>query len=72
MKLNLCLAAFLLIPALILMPVISLVLHEVDGCLAMLARIVLKLIVLSSLITVAVLIIKHFPSSSKGSSLRRK
>ena len=76
MKLNVSFAAFLLIPAVVLMPVISLVLHEVDGCLAMLARIAWKLILLSTLVSVAVCLFKHrhkhFPSSSKGSSRRRK
>ena len=72
LKTNCCLGALLFIPAIFLMPAISLVLWQVDGCLAMLARIVLKLIVLSILISVAVLAIKHFPSSSKGSSRRRK
>ena len=75
-KLNVCIAAFLLIPAIVLRPAITLVLHEVDGCLAMLARIVLKLILLSILLSVAVCFIrhrkKHFPSSSPRSSGRRK
>ena len=72
MKLNLCLAAFLLIPAVVLMPIIGLVLHEVDGWLSMLVIIFLKLIGLSILGFVAVQVTKHFPSSSKGSSRRRK
>lgn len=72
MKLNICLAAFLFIPAIVMMPIIGLILGEVDGCLAMLAKIVLKLILLSILITVAALAINHFPSSSSSSSRRRK
>ena len=74
-RLNVCVAAFLLIPAVVLMPIIGLVLHEVDGCLAMLARIAWKLILLSILIFVAVCVFKHrqkqFRSSSKGSSNTR-
>jgi hypothetical protein len=77
--LNVRLAAFLLIRAILLMPVISLVLHEVDGWLSVLLSIVLKVMLMSVLVTVAVLAIgcfrhrlKHFPSSSQGSSRRRK
>ena len=54
MKLNVCLAAFLLIPAIVLMPIIGLVLHEVDGWLSMLLSIAWKLIVLSILVSVVV------------------
>ena len=76
MKLNVCLAAFLLIPAVVLMPIISLVLHEVDGWLSTLTRIAWKLIVLSILVSVVVCVLKHrqkhFPSSSPRSSGRRK
>ena len=47
-KLNVILAAFLLvIPAVILMPVVSLVLHEVDGVVTIVTDIVLKLILLT-------------------------
>ena len=72
MKLNVCLAAFLVIPAVLLMPIISLVLHEVDNWLSMLLSITRKVILLSILVSVAILARKHFPSSSKGSSRRRK
>ena len=71
-RLNLCLSAFLLIPAVLLIPVISFVLREVDGWLSVLLSIVLKLIVLGILIFMVRTAIKHFPSSSKGSSRRRK
>ncbi len=72
LKSNVCVAAWLVIPAVVLMPVISLVLHEVDGWLSMLMSIILKLMALSIFVTMAVLATKHFPSSSKGSSRRRK
>ena len=72
LKINFRLAAFLIVPAVVLMPVIGLVLHEVDGCLAMLARIAWKLILLSVLVFVIVMVTKHFPSSSRGSSNPRR
>ncbi len=72
LKINGCLCAWLFIPAIVLMPIVSLVLHEVDGMVTVVTNIVLKLFVLSILISVAVLAIKHFPSSSQGSSRRRK
>ena len=76
MKQNILLAAFLLIPAVLLMPVISLVLHEVEGWLSTLLSIVWKLILLSIIAFVAVCVVKHrqkhFPSSSSRSSGRRK
>ena len=72
LKINLCLWAWLFIPAVVLMPVISLVLHEVDGWLSALLSIAWKLVVLGILSTVAIVAIKRFPSSSKGSSRRRK
>ena len=75
-KLNVCLATFTLIPAVILMPIISLVLHEVDEWLFLLLSIAWKLILLSTLISVVVFVLKHrhkhFPSSSPRSSGRRK
>lgn len=71
-KINLCLWAWLLIPAIFLMPVVSVILHELDASLSVLVSIVLKLILLSVLISVAMLVIKHFPSSSSRSSGRRK
>ena len=71
-KINVCVAAWLVIPAVILMPVISLVLYEVDGWLSMLLSIVLKVILLIAVVTVAMFAIKHFPSSSPGSSRKRK
>ena len=71
-KVNVFVAAFLLIPAAFLMPVISLILHEVDGWLSLLLSIALKVILLTALVSVVVLVIKHFPSSSPGSSRRRK
>ena len=76
MKLNISLAAFLFIPSAFVMPVVSLFLHEVDGWLSMLVGIAWKLILLSTIISVVVCVLKHrqkhFPSSSKGSSRRRK
>ena len=71
-KLNICLAAFLLIPAIFLIPVISLVLHELDGVVTVVTCIAWKLILLSTLVSVVVIATKHFPSSSPGSSRRRK
>ena len=78
-KLNVLVASWLVVPAVVLMPVISLVLHEVDGWLSALVSIVLKAMLLSALVTVAVLAIGHithrhkqFPSSSQGPSQRRK
>ena len=72
LKMNCCLGALLFIPAVILMPAISLVLWQMDGWLSMVLSIAIKLIVLSALITAVMLCIKHFPSSSVRSSGRRK
>ena len=66
LKINFGLAAFLIIPAVFLMPIIGLVLHEVDGWLTLLLSIVGKLILLGVLVTTLVFAIKHF-SLSKGS-----
>lgn len=70
-KLNLCLSAWVLVPAVFLMPVVSIVLHELDGWLSMLLSIVLKVILLTILIAGALLARKYFPSLSPGSSRRR-
>jgi hypothetical protein len=72
LKINLCLGVCLLIPAALLMPVISLILHEVDGMVTVVTSIVLKLMLLTALVSVVVLAIKQFPSSSQSSSRRRK
>lgn len=66
LKINFCLCAWLFVPAITLMPIISLVFHELDGWLSMLVSIILKLIVLGLLVFVAVVTIKHF-LLSKGS-----
>ena len=76
LKINLCVCAWLFIPAIFLMPVVSLVLHEVDGWLSMLLSIIWKLILLSTLISVVVYVIQHrhghFPLAKRSPYARHR
>ena len=76
LKINLLLSIGLFIPVVLLMPVIGLVLHEVDGWLSMLLSIAWKLIVLSVLASVVVCVIKyrheHFSLSKRSPNARHR
>ncbi len=55
---NACIGAWLLIPAIVVMPAIGLILWQVTGWLSMLTSIAVKLIVLPVLILLAFVVIK--------------
>ena len=72
LRINICLAAWIFIPAIFVMPIVSVILREVDASLSVVLSIALKIVLLTALVSVVVLATKHFPSSSPGSSRRRK